>query len=107
MEQAKIKLTSPITIGAAEVDTIYVRQRLSMGALAAVQRYARRNGLKGDVDELLEGGDIGAILALVEHLCQLPQGILDQLHPDDFSTVIEAASPFLGDSLVTGKPPSA
>lgn len=111
----KITLTHGIEINGQPKTVLRVRHGLSMGDLAAVQRYARRQGLRGEdgkpvaVDDLLEAGDIGAILSLVESLCQLPAGTLDQLHPDDFGAVVEAATPFLGgasQSPETGKPPS-
>jgi hypothetical protein len=104
----QITLTHAIEINGQPKTVLRIRHRLSMGDLAAVQRYARRNDLPGGVDDLLEAGDIGAILALVESLCQLPAGTLDQLHPDDFPAVVEAATPFLGgtESPATGKPPS-
>ena len=97
-EPVKIDLTHPIQIRGQDVDHITIRHALRVGDLAACQRYARREGLTEPIDVLLDTGDLGAIMALLESMCQLPPGTLDLLHPDDLDTVLEAATPFLSDS---------
>jgi hypothetical protein len=105
--ESKVDLKHPIDVMGQPRSELRFRHELRMGDLAAVQRYARRHGLTSDVGELLGDGDYGAILALVESLCQLPAGTCDQIHPDDLAAVLEAAGPFLAASPATGGKPSA
>lgn len=92
-----VALKHGIEVNGVQRTELRFRHSLRMGDLAAVQRYARREGIKADASDLLADGDYGALLALFESLCQLPGGTLDQLHPDDLPGVVEAAAPFLGE----------
>lgn len=108
MELATIRLQHPIEVGGAPKSVLHVRHALRMGDLAAVQRYARRHRLDADLSSLLGDGDLGALAALAESLCDLPPGSLDQMHPDDLSALVEGISPFCGTaSPATGATPSA
>ena len=106
---ATITLTTPIDVSGQPCSVLHVRHAMRVGDLAAVQRYAKRKGIPADVDALLggdDGADIGACCALIDSLCQIPEGTADQLTAEDFATAMAALGPFLGSSPGTGGKPA-
>lgn len=103
-ELKTIVLKTPIEVLGRPRSEIAVRHEMRVGDLAAVQRYARAHGLDADLESLLASGDIGAMCALADSLCQLPEGTCEQLTAEDFAAVVEAITPFfIGPGHETGE----
>jgi hypothetical protein len=94
-----VRLKHPIEVYGQPVTEITLRRHdLRMGDLRALQAYARRAGLGSDIGELIESGDLGAMMVLLERWYGLPEGTTDLMHPDDFAAAMQEVTPFLGAS---------
>ncbi len=98
----EIKLTTPIRVGGAEKTTLHFRHNLRVGDMLAAERYMLSNGYDGSAMDALINGNIGVMLAIMESLCQLPPGTLEQLSLDDFAALSEATQDFFATSPGTG-----
>ena len=98
----EIKLTTSIRVGGAEKSTLHFRHSLRVGDMLAAERYMLSNGYDGSAMDALNDGNIGVMLAIMESLCQLPPGTLEQLSLDDFATLSDATKDFFATSPGTG-----